>query len=210
MIVYLATNKVNGKKYVGITKNTLEQRKIQHMHTANTQKGSKFQKALRKYGVDGFTWEVIDTAITYEELLWKEMFYIKKYNSYENGYNSTSGGEGTIGIVGEDRHNAVLTEKQVIEILLSDKTVMELARQYNVNSGVISDIRNLKTWRHVTSKYFLYPLTNEDIINIYLSRLSLEELADEFNCSIEVITRIKQDKLYTEVTKHFKFAGTYS
>lgn len=52
---------------------------------------------------------------------------------------------------GENRHNAVLTESQVIEIRESPKSQRELARIYEVNPSTIRRVRNFQTWKHVTS-----------------------------------------------------------
>ena len=48
-----------------------------------------FARAIRKYGKDSFTLELIDTATTQEELNQKEQYWIKYYNSVKEGYNET-------------------------------------------------------------------------------------------------------------------------
>ena len=64
---------------------------------------TKFARAIRKYGWDAFNHEVVLTieCETKEELdFWLkewEKYYIEKYDSYYNGYNSTLGGDGTFG-----------------------------------------------------------------------------------------------------------------
>ena len=88
MIVYKITNKKNGKIYVGQTINDLEFRFNQHCR-----KGCYLYEAIKKYGVENFDKEIIDSAITREELDKKETYWIKKLNSiYPNGYNLTYGG----------------------------------------------------------------------------------------------------------------------
>lgn len=54
--------------------------------------------AIKKYGIDGFRWDVIDTANTIDELNKKEVFYIKKYNSTNSniGYNKRYGGSNSL------------------------------------------------------------------------------------------------------------------
>jgi len=96
MIVYKATNKVNGKVYIGITSATLEKRIKQHEERSRTQKHNyKFYNAIRKYGIDSFNFEAIDMARDQTELQSKEIYWIKYFNSFKNGYNSTFGGEGS-------------------------------------------------------------------------------------------------------------------
>ena len=67
MIVYKATNKINNKVYIGITTKTLEHRKSIHKKDSKT-KNTYFYKAIRKHGFDYIKWEVIDTALSIEEL----------------------------------------------------------------------------------------------------------------------------------------------
>lgn len=83
MIVYKATNITNKKVYIGITTKTLEHR--MKIHKRDSKKlGTYFYNAIRKYGFDNFKWEVIDTASSIDELHKKEIYYISKYNSFDN------------------------------------------------------------------------------------------------------------------------------
>ena len=94
-IIYKATNKVNGKVYIGQTKKTLRTRMKEHFAQANKDTARKgyFQRALKRYGENGFSWDVIDTADSAEELNEKEEDWIIHYGSYgDNGYNLTPGG----------------------------------------------------------------------------------------------------------------------
>lgn len=93
MIVYKAKNKLNNKCYIGKTTKSLEERMGQHIK--HSEKGkSKFFKALKSYGADNFEWEIIYTAKTLNELDEKEKYYIKLYDSINDGYNMVEGGTG--------------------------------------------------------------------------------------------------------------------
>lgn len=94
MIIYLATNITNGKKYVGQTINTMIERKKDHLNKAFNQNSNiYFHNALRKEK-DFFIWQEIDTASNLQELNSKEQFWISFYNSlYPNGYNLQPGGD---------------------------------------------------------------------------------------------------------------------
>lgn len=96
-IVYKATSP-NGKVYIGITITTLKERI--RTHWRSVKKGSKipFHNALKKYKLKNIKWEIIDHATTWDELCELEMKYIELYDSYNNGYNLTLGGEGTFGL----------------------------------------------------------------------------------------------------------------
>lgn len=101
MIVYKSTNTINNKCYIGQTVKKLEDRKQLHLYRLNSMKNKNwhFYNALRKYGWDNFEWEVLEECDSKEELDEMEFHYIKQYNSYENGYNMTLGGDkGTWGL----------------------------------------------------------------------------------------------------------------
>lgn len=103
MIIYKITNKINGKYYIGKTIYTVEWRwKIHVTHSKREDDHLLFHRAIKKYGVENFVLEVIDTANNENELNEKEKYWIEYYKSYltENGYNLTKGGEGGA-LVGE-------------------------------------------------------------------------------------------------------------
>ena len=98
-IIYLFTNKVNGKKYVGQTVQTLANRRYKHRWDAkNSKYNSIFHKALLKYGEDAFTLEVIAESLA-EFLDDLEIFFIKLHasRSHQHGYNMNEGGGGQRG-----------------------------------------------------------------------------------------------------------------
>ena len=89
MIIYKATNKINGKSYIGQTTKPLEERIRGHL---KSNKNIYFHLELKKYS-DNFEWSILENCSSKDELNIKEIYYIKYYDSFgENGYNSTSGG----------------------------------------------------------------------------------------------------------------------
>lgn len=99
MIIYKATNKENGKAYIGQTITPLEKRKRDHCSAALRGKNGcrAFASALRKYGLKAFAWEVIDAADTIEDLNILEELWIEAENTLApSGYNLRTGGENSI------------------------------------------------------------------------------------------------------------------
>lgn len=91
--IYKVRNLINDKLYIGKT-NNFEKRKLEHTRY-DIDNGNIFHKALKKYGLDNFEWEIIDEAEGLEAINVLEKYYIEKYNSYKpNGYNMTKGGDG--------------------------------------------------------------------------------------------------------------------
>lgn len=91
-IVYSATNPMTGEVYVGATTKTLNERRLDHCFKASNDSNLCFHKAIKTYGYDSFKWEIVDYANTLNELANKESFYIAKFDSFRNGYNSDNGG----------------------------------------------------------------------------------------------------------------------
>lgn len=96
MLVYKSTNSVTGRLYIGSTTGTLGSRSRQHKSSAKHGSNLYFHKSVRKHGFEVFTWEVLCTCESKEEMLEMEYHYIKQYGSLAPcGYNSTEGYEGT-------------------------------------------------------------------------------------------------------------------
>lgn len=93
--IYKITNTINGKAYIGETKqDDVQKRWNAHKKSINYNNGCPLlMKAFKKYGIDKFKFEVL--IICFDEARFElEIYYIKKYNTFgENGYNVTKGGE---------------------------------------------------------------------------------------------------------------------
>ncbi len=90
-VIYKLTNKINGKPYVGQTTRTPEERFIEHKYCQTSNIG----RAIRKYGAENFTIEVLEECETAEQLNEREIFWIAYFNCmWPNGYNHATGGQG--------------------------------------------------------------------------------------------------------------------
>jgi group I intron endonuclease len=89
--IYKHTNKINGKVYIG---QTCQNPKDRWQNGKGYENNIYFYNAIKKYGwQDGFTHEIIEDNIETQELAnEREIYYIEFYNSYEDGYNLTKGG----------------------------------------------------------------------------------------------------------------------
>lgn len=98
MFIYKAISATTGKVYIGQTTQTLQERINQHnSHAYGHQYNYHFHNAIRKYGSEDFTYEIIEDGIESTEVLnEREKYWIAYYDSYYNGYNSTLGGEGCV------------------------------------------------------------------------------------------------------------------
>jgi hypothetical protein len=102
-IIYRAYCVINRKSYIGQTRQDFLIRKRSHINESFNenvpQYNYHFHRAIRKHGISNFEWSILETitASTLEALSEclnsLEIKYIKLYDSFYNGYNSTTGGE---------------------------------------------------------------------------------------------------------------------
>lgn len=94
MHIYKFTHIETNRCYIGQTTQSPNQRRLEHiLDSRDAGKPYHFHNALRKYGADAFTFEVIAEAQTLQELNSLEEFYIQKYDSINSGFNIRQGGD---------------------------------------------------------------------------------------------------------------------
>lgn len=93
--IYKITNIINNQVYIGQSIN-IEMRWQQHIYEGTHQrKNSKLYAAMNKYGIQNFMFEVLEECPLEQSYLdIREQYWIEYYNSYNNGYNMTIGGQG--------------------------------------------------------------------------------------------------------------------
>jgi group I intron endonuclease len=94
MIIYLVTNTVNGKRYVGQTVKPLHKRWLDHIRKSRLiATRMALHSAIRKYGSDSFTIQEIAKGTSLEDLNRLEIEYIRSLKTLApNGYNLSQGG----------------------------------------------------------------------------------------------------------------------
>ena len=107
-IVYLLTNSVNGKRYVGITRQTFSARLSKHWSAAKFGRPTRIAAAIRKYGKASFTSVVLETVKTYKNAMEREREIIL---TMKPEYNVTAGGEGVLGLIFSQETRAKISAK---------------------------------------------------------------------------------------------------
>jgi group I intron endonuclease len=93
-IIYMATNNITKLSYIGFTSCQLNHRIKEHQYDSN-RSDTHFYRAAKKYGWNSFDWYILYESWDKEHCLnVMEPYFIKEYDTYENGYNSTFGGDG--------------------------------------------------------------------------------------------------------------------
>ena len=95
--IYVITNKINGKQYVGKTNNTVQERWKEHCTDSKKFRCNKrpLYDAMNKYGIENFSIQILEKC-SWEEASLKEIYWIGKLDTYQNGYNATLGGDGKV------------------------------------------------------------------------------------------------------------------
>lgn len=192
--IYKYTNNINGKIYIGQTKQDLEHRHKKHLSQLNN--NTYFHRAVKKYGIENFTMELIEDNIPFNQLNDRERYWIDKLDSFYTlgkGYNLTQGGQW-------GSSSQILSIRQSDEIKQLIKTTKltfeEIGKKYGVTLYAISDINRGKSFY---DNSLTYPLRkapekselNEDKINIIIDLLANSTL------SIDSIALIVDIKPYT-------------
>lgn len=129
--IYKITNQVNGKSYIGQTITSINTRMLKHF--SNAKKATTgIDYAIQKYGKENFEIEQVCECAN-ENLDDLERYYIQYYNTYNDGYNLTTGGQ-------DISTKIQLNEFEVVHKYLAGKTIKELCELYNCCDKVISRI----------------------------------------------------------------------
>ena len=171
--IYKITNKVTGKSYIGQTRYTVEFRWRQHQHKKD---GCYFHNSIQTYGVDNFTVETLEEC-DFKDLDSREMYYIAKYDTFSNGYNTTIGGDGRRKIVTDNQY------EEIRGLYLSGFSCNKIAELYNVNKTTILKILHSLKVKIRKNNLDINRQEFEELVGDYRSGFSLRELAKRYGCT---------------------------
>jgi group I intron endonuclease len=117
--IYKITNLINNKCYIGKSSNIEERFKYHKQRYAEAKEWNKLlYKAIRKYKIENFSFEIIEIIEDYTEQKGneREKYWIAYYNSYckNEGYNETLGGDGGITVKDPRATYGKITNDEVI------------------------------------------------------------------------------------------------
>ena len=160
--IYKIINDINNKIYIGQTSFSLEKRFKEHLADSDKIEKRPLYYAMRKYGKEHFKIELIEETNFPNE---KEKYWINYYDSYNNGYNATLGGEGI----------SLISREKVFQLYKQYKNAAEVARQMGYSSEAIRDILSdtginlIKNYRPKNSKQVYQYDSNNNLLNIFWS-----------------------------------------
>lgn len=185
-LIYKFTNKINGQAYIGKTIRPLYVRYNEHRRDCKKYlKDGKnnnipLYNAVGSYGGwHNFTLEIIEKDIPLEEIDKKEQYYISLYNTYNDGYNATLGGEG-------GRTSSKLNDdavSSIIQMLLDENNLLsipQIATYFDINPSVISCINCGKAWYNDALNY---PLRKYSVVGLTIDKNTYAQITDEIKNS---------------------------
>lgn len=162
MYLYKITNCINKKTYFGITKDIKERfdyHRTRAFQTIHREYEKPLYRAFRKYGLDNFEFEILESGLTIDKAKERETECIEEFNSttHENGYNITRGGDYN-GAYGEEHHNAILTEKEARDIIERRKKGEARSDVYKLyedklSFGGFTNVWQGRTWSHIDPEF---------------------------------------------------------
>lgn len=173
--IYLTTNLVNGKKYIGKHSIFTKQGKPRSNNHTYLGSGVILSKAIKKYGRENFTREILCFAKDEDELNYLEKEFINNHNAIksEEYYNIAEGGIDTNTIAGlSEEEYKKFCKKQ------SDRWQDEILRENMINGMKESwtDERKIKTSEYQKQHYKEHPERREAIIKSNIETWQDEEI----------------------------------
>lgn len=187
--IYLYTNKINGKQYVGQTTRPLKKRHWQHI----SQNDCYFDRAMKKYGANNFDLTVLEDDIFDENVLnERESYYIDKFDTFNNGYNMNRGGDNQTRFNEDDRDEIAYL------IQNTNMSFKEIGEKTGYSTWTVSDINNGNT----------LPKENENY-PLRIKRSSEHFSLDDIEAVIELLktTKFSFDKIAELTNTNFSFVA---
>ena len=134
--IYKITAKHSGKVYIGQSID-IYNRWMGHWKQVNQGDSSYIHNVMRKYGKDGFIFEIVERC-SQDIINEREKYWIKFYDSYNNGYNLTTGGEGVKGKIRSEE------ERENMRILSMKLNKSKPVLQIDTDGNIVKEWRSCK------------------------------------------------------------------
>lgn len=209
--IYKITNQINQKIYIGQS-NNIDRRFAQHKspYEQERYKDKPLYKAFKKYGIENFTFDVIEECAV-EDLNKKEEFWIQKLQTltYQHGYNINAGGNG---VAKENHPKHKLTARDVIDIRTrynNHERCKEVEKLYQdrIGHSGFSKIWKGETWKSIMPEVY----TEE---NKYFHRHNTGQVGSQNGRALlneedvrDIRLRKKQGEHWEKVYEDYKFTG---
>lgn len=195
--IYMIFNDFNNKKYIGKAKYGASHRWKEHIGY-DLQNNQYIHRAMRKYGVEHFSYQIIESNLNDNQLNEREKYWIQYYNSQiPNGYNMTGGGDG-----GPGRKPLSHQEKELNKIFREQGIVIGPERnfeQYKKTDKYQEDLK--KKYKRVA----MLDCESEKVLKEFSSIKEAVEYLNQKPCARVGISNCANGKIKTSYGYKWKF-----
>lgn len=195
--IYLIFNDVNDKVYVGQTIQSLNKRFNGHCCYSKTDRSVNMyiKRAIHKYGRDKFHIKLIEEC-PIKELSKKEKYWINYYDSYNNGYNLTLGGQDSNYFSLHKLEDSIDIKKFEEYILEFKPLAIEVASHFGISKCSVYNLINrignpdlvLNSYNPRKGKS-IEDIDKEELIKLYNSGWSILDLVKRYHIQKDKISK---------------------
>lgn len=210
--IYKITNKINGKIYIGMTKQGIVKRWDGHLGrvTSKTKKKYYLHNAIIKHGEENFSIEEIDSCIGFKTANDLEMKHVALTNSNNRkiGYNLTKGGDGARGMVYSEKQKEEMSKRAKQRLKNNPNALLKLRQgwdKYLLENGHPWQGRKHSESSIIKIAEAKYVYNKEDILNCITENkcLTVQECAKHFEVQpwywSKIVARYKLKKEVKEL-----------
>lgn len=190
-IIYIITNSINDKVYIGQTIQPLALRWQGHCRPgfSKNEQNMKIKRAIRKYGKENFTIKELEKCLV-SELDEKEIYYISLYNSYNKGYNSTKGGKsGSKGL-----KLSLEQQDDCLELYKLGFSLRTIAKEFNVDKATVKHIIEINNIKLRTTRTYKYSQKDREAILEDTKSLNRKEVMKKWKISKSYLSQLINGK----------------
>lgn len=212
--IYKITNRINGKCYIGQSDN-IQARWQKHrtipFNSNNRCYNYPLYRAIRKYGLNNFVFTILEECAL-DELEEKEMFYIKQYNAYTEGYNQNQGGP-------HARRHCCFDDDEVNAVIARLRNSLDsislIAEDFGVSRSTICSINRGEHYRKATEHYPIRNYIPSRKLNAKSNQTPEELLLQNYSkrkvqmrpAKLELAQMVTEDG-FERTGQHFGVSGT--
>lgn len=189
--IYIITNKVNGKHYIGQTIRSIQDRWREHCREKchSGELNMLIKRAIHKYGKENFTITELEKCGA-DILNEREIYYISLYNSYIDGYNMTKGGTSGTKPLKLNKGQ----QKSCIELYKLGFSLREISREFNVDKDTVKYIIEISNIPLRTTRTYKYSQENRVSIIEDSKTMSRKEVVKKWKISRSYLSQLLSGK----------------
>lgn len=199
--IYLITNDINSKAYIGQTIQSLNKRFNGHCCYSKSDKSINMyiKRAIHKYGRDHFSISLIEEC-PIDKMNEREQYWINYYNSYNEGYNLTLGGQESNYFSLNKLENIIDLKKFEQYIIEFRPLAVEVSKHFGISKcSVYNLIRRLNNPNLILNSYnprkgkSIEDIDKEELTRLYKEGWSILDLVKKYKVRKNKISKFLKD-----------------